>query len=266
VPATFARRLLPSRTLRSIATIAAGFALALIATDVSIADSSHAAPRPGDPGMSLPPASMLVECYERFLKGHDIEAFRVAIAARYTDGTLSRLTQSTDVRARRASVLALGLNGDFGCNAAVAKTLKDSDPTVRSLAANALWAIWSRADNAENNAALEAVQSLIERGRFEDSIKKANALIARAPTFAEAHNQRAIAHYLTGRLAESAEDCRRVLELNPYHFGALSGLGQCQLRLGQRAEAIRTFRRALDLQPFSDGLRETVAELEAAED
>jgi tetratricopeptide (TPR) repeat protein len=228
--------------------------------------STRSAIRPGGPGMPASNSSFLVECYERFLKNHDIESFRTTVTARYTEGTLSRLISSTDPLARRAAILTLGLTGTFQCNASVAKGLKDEDPTVRSLASNALWAIWSRADTPENNAALDDVQRLIESGRFDDSVKKANALVLKAPTFAEAYNQRAIAHYMMGRLAESAEDCRKVLELNPYHFGALGGLGQCQLRLRQRKDAIRTFRRALELQPFSDGLRETVAELEAAED
>lgn len=216
--------------------------------------------------MPSQPATMLVEYYDRFLKDHDLDTFRRDVDARYTEGTLCRAIQGGDVRARRAAVLALGVGGGYGCNAVVAKAMKDADPTVRSLAVNALWAIWARADTPENNAALDEVQTLIERGRIDEAIRKANVLIARAPGFAEAINQRAIAHYLGGRLAESAQDCRKVLELNPFHFGALSGLGQCQIRLRQRAEAISTFRRALELQPYSDGLRETVAELEAAED
>ena len=240
--------------------------LVFVIAPAAHADLSRSTPRLGDPGMLSHPATMLVEYFERFLKDHDLEGFRRDVAARYTEATLCRVVLAGDVRSRRAAVLALGIGGGIGCNAVVARTLKDVDPTVRALAVNALWAIWSRADSPENVAALDEVQTLIERGRLDDAIRKANALIARAPTFAEALNQRAIAHYLSGRHVESANDCRRVLELNPYHFGALSGLGQCQIRLRQRVEAIRTFRRALDLQPYSDGLRETVAELEAAGD
>ena len=84
-----------------------------------------------------------------------------------------------------------------------------------------------------------------------------------APRFAEAYNQRAIAHFFRGHFEASAADCLRVLERNPYHFGALAGLAQCQLRLDQRREALKTFRRALRLQPFSEGLREAVSALEA---
>jgi tetratricopeptide (TPR) repeat protein len=88
-------------------------------------------------------------------------------------------------------------------------------------------------------------------------------LIGQASNFAEAYNQRAIAHFVQGHFQESAADCERVLERNPYHFGALGGLAQCQLALGQRPEALKTLRRALRLQPYSEGLRELVATLEA---
>ena len=240
--------------------------LALALAPACRADSSLAATRPGDSGMSAHPASLLVEHFERFLKDHDLEAFRRDVDARYTEGTLCRATHADDVRVRRAAVLALGVGGTYGCNATVARRLRDKDPAVRSMAVNAMWAIWSRADTLENNAELEAVQTLVERRQIDEAIRRTGRLIARAPGFAEAYNQRAIAFFMAGKLAESAADCRRVLELNPYHFGALGGLGQCQLGLRQRAEAIRTFRRALELQPYSDGLRETVAELEAAED
>jgi tetratricopeptide (TPR) repeat protein len=114
---------------------------------------------------------------------------------------------------------------------------------------------------------LAQVQLLIRRERLEEAVRLATHLIERAPQFAEAYNQRAIAHFLQGHLANSAEDCRRVLERNPYHIGALSGLAQCQLRLDQRREALQTFRRALRLQPFSTGLRQVVTALEVeAED
>ena len=216
--------------------------------------------------MPAHPASLLAEHFERFLKDRDLDAFRRDVDARYTEGTLCRATYADDVRIRRAAVLALGVGGGYGCNATVARRLKDKDPAVRSMAANALWAIWSRADTPENNAELDNVRSLLQGDRLDEAIRRADRLIARAPNFAEAYNQRAIAHFAAGRLAESAADCRRVLALNPYHFGALGGLGQCQLGLRQRAEAIRTYRRALELQPYSDGLRATVAELEAAED
>jgi tetratricopeptide (TPR) repeat protein len=212
-------------------------------------------------------SSVLVDFYEGFLRDQDIEHFRRQVASRYTEGTLARVIESGSTPARRAAVLALGLLGTYDAsNGVVARALRDTDPTVRTLAMNALWAIWFRADTPENNATLERVRELLGQERSDDAIDLADKLIGRAPKFAEAYNQRAIAYFLLGRFDESAADCRRVLELNPYHTGALGGLAQCQLRLNQRQEAIKTLRRWLKLQPFSEGLRERIVELETLGD
>jgi len=255
----------PPRRPRAAGWLAPIVGLALLAATCPSA-ASHAPPRIGTPGMLQPhTGSLLVDYYEAFLRDQDIEAFRRNVSTRYNEGTLARLLRSGELQARRASVLALGLFGGFGSNAAVARGLRDPDPTVRTLADNALWAIWFRADTAENNEALERVRSLVNRRRFDEAVEQADRLIGRSPDFAEAYNQRAIARFSQGRFAESAEDCRLVLERNPYHTGALGGMGQCLLRLGRRDEAIRAFRQSLKLQPYNEGLRQAIAEIEASD-
>jgi tetratricopeptide (TPR) repeat protein len=207
--------------------------------------------------------SLLVAYFETFLHDHDVESFRQQVSARYTEGTLARLIASGNLSARRAAVLSLGLFGTMESNAALARALRDSDPVVRDLAGNALWALWYRADTPEHNAMLEQVRLLIGHDRLAEAVALSSRLIARAPHFAEAYNQRAIAHYLQGHFEESAADCHQVLERNPYHFGALAGLAQCQLHLNQRRQALKTLRRALHLQPFSQRLQQDVSALEA---
>jgi tetratricopeptide (TPR) repeat protein len=206
--------------------------------------------------------TLLLDYYEAFLRDQDPESFRQKVSSRYNEATLARVLQNGEPQARRASLLALGLFGSYASNAAVARGLRDADPTVRALASDALWDIWYRADTPENNETLGQIRALVSRGRLEQAIERANALIARSPTFAEAYNQRAIAFAFSGRFAESIDDCRRVLVHNPFHIGALGGMGQCQLRLGLRNDALNTFRQALKLQPYSESLKEVVAELE----
>jgi tetratricopeptide (TPR) repeat protein len=207
--------------------------------------------------------SLLVSYFELFLRDQDSEAFRRKVSARYNEGSLARVLESGGTQARRASVLALGMFGGYSSNATVARALRDPDPTVRVLADNSLWLIWFRADTPENNESLRQIQIFINRGKLDQAIDKASALIARSPNFAEAYNQRAIAHYSAGRFAESIEDCRKTLARNPFHTGALGGMGQCQLQLGLRNDALETFRRALKLQPYSEGLKQVVADMEA---
>jgi len=209
-------------------------------------------------------SALLVEYYDALLRDGDIENFRRNVSARYNEATLARLLDSQNLQARRASVLSLGLFGGFAqSNAAVAGALKDKDSTVRALAHDAAWALWFRADSPENNEKLARIRQLIDAGRLPEAIDRADQLIAQAPTFAEAYNQRAIAHFLMGQHAASASDCRLVLKHNVYHIGALGGLGQCLLHLGRRDEAVAVFRRSLELQPFDNGLRDLIAGFDA---
>jgi tetratricopeptide (TPR) repeat protein len=104
------------------------------------------------------------------------------------------------------------------------------------------------------------------REQRSDQLNKAEALATRliteAPGFAEAYNQRAIIYFIQGRYVESAEDCQRVIERNPFHIGAIEGLAQCQLSLNRRRDALKSLRRALKLRPHNSSLRESIHELE----
>ena len=257
-PASWARRpSRPSATLLIAAWAALGLAMALVGTvRAGFNDGGQ-----GQHGAD----DLLGEYFRRFLADQDQEAFRDRVGARYSEGLLCRLlTDSPAVTSRRAAVLALGSLGSFPrSNPALGRALRDPDPVVRRLAEDALWSVWFRADTPENNGSLLEVIQSVRRGDLERAEAKATRLILLSPRFAEAYNQRAIIAFGQGRFADSARDCRRVLELNPYHFGALGGLAQCQLQLDQPAEALETLRRASRLQPYDLDLKQTVRRLAA---
>ena len=237
--------------------------LALVAS-VALGLRANADTRHGATPMSEPlSTALLLDYFEQFLQSRDPELFRRQVLGRYNEGTLARLAKSGTVPARRAAVFALGLVGTIRANPVVAHAMRDPDPVVRNLAQNALWAIWFRADTPENNASLEQVRIMVGSDRLDDAIHAATLLIERAPHFAEAYNQRAIAHFQLGQYKESAADCRRALARNPFHIGALSGLGRCYLDLGQPGEALQVFHRLLELQPFDADVRDTIELLEA---
>jgi tetratricopeptide (TPR) repeat protein len=208
--------------------------------------------------------SLLVEYFKEFVKKRDVDAFRERVRARYNEGTLGRiLTGSPEVSARRAAVLSLGMLGTFEqSNAVLGKALRDQDLAVRSMAEDALWAIWFRADTPEHNRRLEQVRHLIGREQLEEAETLVKRLIADAPNFAEAYNQRAFVLFLLGRFAESAEECQRVLACNPYHIGAIEGLAKCQLSLNRPRDALKSLRRAFKLRPHNTALGDSIHELE----
>ena len=75
-------------------------------------------------------------------------------------------------------------------------------------------------------------------------------VIRRFPDYPEAYNQRAFLHFLQGDYEASLADCRRTLELEPRHFGCLSGMARTLLKLGRRDEARAMLKRGLALHPF----------------
>ncbi len=42
-----------------------------------------------------------------------------------------------------------------------------------------------------------------------------------------------------------------VIQINPVHFGALHGIGLCEVAQGKYRQAIQAFSRALEIQPYS---------------
>ena len=189
--------------------------------------------------------------------------FKRSVDARYNEATLERLLYSQDPDVRQATILALGLLGSIRVNASVAKSLHDEDLTARQLAADALWAIWQRADSQENNHELQRLmQKVAADMNHEDILAGFEALIRKSPRFAEAYNQRAIFHFQRGDYAKSVADCEKAMRLNPYHFGAASGMGQCFMKQKKMRAALRVFRRANRINPNLDNVREAIQSLE----
>jgi tetratricopeptide (TPR) repeat protein len=192
-----------------------------------------------------------------------LSRFKRSIEARYSEATLQRLLRWHTPEARQAAVLAIGLVGTIKVNPGLAACLHDDDATVRRFAGEALWSIWFRADTPENNAELQRVILLrVEELGSAMILADFDALLRKAPRFAEVYNQRGIFHFKCGNYARSAADCDRALRLNPYHFGAASGLGQCFMKQKKLRASLRGFRRALRINPDLDGVRQTIGSIE----
>ena len=188
-----------------------------------------------------------------------VHVFCKRVQERYNEGTLLRLLGTADVLNRRAAVFALGLLGSLAVNEPLAKCLHDEDQEVARLTSDGLWTLWFRGDCPTHS---DALHRLVRQDDMEKLKAGLNDLVARAPRFAEAYNQRAIVEFRLGQYDRSAADCETVLKLNPYHFGAQAGLGQCYLRLRKHRAALRAFRIALRINPRLDGVAEAVRALE----
>jgi tetratricopeptide (TPR) repeat protein len=191
---------------------------------------------------------------------HDaLRVYRQQALRWYTEGTLQRLLANADAETRRAAALALGLIGTMESNGPLARVLHDDDPPAARMAGDALWQIWFRGGTEEQNSELRRVLHLPD---FLEILAGLDDLVREAPCFAEVFNQRAILHFRRGDFPRSIADCERALELNPYHFGAQAGMGQCFMKLRKPRAALRAFRQALQTNPTLTHLTETIATLE----
>lgn len=188
-------------------------------------------------------------------------AFKRKVAKRYTEGTLQRLLFAEEHETRLAAVVALGLLGGMQSNRAVATLLHDDDALLRAKAAETLWSLWLRGDEPANNRELHRLMRLDNAAA---ALAGFAALIHKAPQFAEAYNQRAVVYFRLGEYQRAIDDCEAVLNLNPVHYGALSGMAQCFLKLRKPRPALKAFRRAFRVHPGLEGIGETIRELEDA--
>jgi tetratricopeptide (TPR) repeat protein len=206
--------------------------------------------------------ALLVPLYQRFLDDQDSAVFAKSAAKRYTAATLERIATCGDRLARRAAVLALGYLGEYDSNPVLGRALVDRDRGVRTLAESAIRNLWCRVGTPQQRKRLRAVARYNEKKQFQKAAELATRLIHDSPWVAEAWCQRGTAYYHLGQHDDAIRDCHQALEINPYHFTAAAGMGQCYLKQNNAVAALEAFRRALRLNPSMEEVRAQVIRLQ----
>ena len=92
-------------------------------------------------------------------------------------------------------------------------------------------------------------------GQFSAALEAFDKIVVLAPKFAEGWNRRATLHYFMGSYEASLKDIAKTLELEPRHFGALSGRGLVYTKLDDLERALDSFEAALEVYPQMIGPR-----------
>lgn len=118
-------------------------------------------------------------------------------------------------------------------------------------AESAVWEFWfSQSPTTEIRTSLDAGRERIRAYDFEAAENHLNRVVEAAPDYAEGYNQRAYARFLRENYSESLTDLEKTLELEPHHFGAMSGMYHI-LRLQNRTDAaMELLRRAVTIHPW----------------
>ncbi|MEC8564481.1 MAG: tetratricopeptide repeat protein [Pseudomonadota bacterium] len=127
-----------------------------------------------------------------------------------------------------------------------------------------IWRIWSQyGDDPIIDRMMRHGARLMAAEQMRQAAEVFDQVVTRAPAFAEGWNRRATLRFLTGDFDGSVADIRQVLNLEPRHFGALSGLGLIYMALERPQGALKAFERALQINPHMTSARRHAANLRA---
>ena len=125
-----------------------------------------------------------------------------------------------------------------------------------------IWAYWTSFpdDKSVENTMVKATH-LMQSGRLQSAERIFSRIIDRAPDFSEAWNKRATVRFMIGNHDGSANDIAKVLQLEPRHFGALSGLGMIHMRAGNWKSALKSYEAAFAIHPYLNNIETLIENL-----
>ena len=124
-----------------------------------------------------------------------------------------------------------------------------------------IWSIWSEASDPKIGLLLQDGVTAMAHNDFREALASFDRMVEQAPDFAEGWNKRATLYYLMGDYRASVLDIQRTLDLEPRHFGALSGLGLIYDAIEQPAAALRSFEAAIAINPHLQSIEQRILEL-----
>jgi len=120
---------------------------------------------------------------------------------------------------------------------------------------------WSHSGSASIDLMMTWSQTAMDGKKFDVALDFLDQVVTMEPTYAEGWNRRATVHFMMQNYAKSMADISHTLELEPRHFGALSGMGQIMKNTGRNELALEAWQRVLDIYPMMRSAQNEVATL-----
>lgn len=146
-----------------------------------------------------------------------------------------------------------------------ARLIKSADASEAQRTEQSIWSLWMTSDSPTADALLGQAMKASANNETAAALSILDNVIEVHPDYAEAWNKRATVYFLIGRYNDSLKDIEKVLELEPRHFGALSGLGMIKRQQRDLAAARAAFGEALSFNPHMEGAKRALEEIESQE-
>jgi tetratricopeptide (TPR) repeat protein len=127
--------------------------------------------------------------------------------------------------------------------------------------AGRIWTEWFKSGSATIDLMMQWAQTAADKKDFDVALDFLDQIVTLSPNFAEGWNRRATIHFLMNNYAKSMADIDRTLQLEPRHFGALSGMAQILKNTDRKQLALDAYLRVLDIYPMMRSAQTEVATL-----
>ena len=136
-----------------------------------------------------------------------------------------------------------------------------SDPEDAHHIAESIERLWLQSQSDTANLLMQRVTASVMAEQYPLALSLLDRLVALAPDWAEAWNQRATTRFLTGDTDGAMADIDQVIKLEPRHFGALAGMGMILRGAGLNKSALEIFNKVLGIYPLEADIRKLTEKL-----
>lgn len=127
--------------------------------------------------------------------------------------------------------------------------------------AQSIWEEWFKSGSASIDLMMMWSDEAVKEKKYDVALDFLDQVIVLRPRYAEGWNRRATVHFLMENYAKSMADIERTLELEPRHFGALTGMASIMASTGRKELALDAYLKVLDVYPMMRNAQEEVGKL-----
>ena len=127
--------------------------------------------------------------------------------------------------------------------------------------AGRIWGEWFQSGSASIDLMMQWSQKAMDDQKFDVALDFLEQVVILQPKYAEGWNRRATVHYMMKNFGKSMSDIDQTLQLEPRHFGALSGLAQIMAATGHKQSALEAWQKVLAIYPMMRSAQDQVATL-----
>lgn len=127
--------------------------------------------------------------------------------------------------------------------------------------AGRIWEEWNKSGSATIDLMMLWSKDAMDGEKFDVALDFLDQVVVLSPAYAEGWNRRATVHFMMQNYRKSMADINHTLQLEPRHFGALSGMAQIMKNTGRKELALDAYQRVLDIYPMMRSAQNEVAAL-----